>query len=584
MRGIRTKRLGAALLALTAAMVMSAAVMANDCVVDRNHPEASDSNPGTESAPWKTIEHAAQSVKPGDTVYVMEGAYDERVILSQSGTPDKWVTFKAVPKHAAVMRGFDTGKAEYVRIEGFKVTSKNPQLAKKLFTAGIQIRSDHVEVLDNLLCNIFHGIAGNSKRVRVAYNRIYHVQFGLGVSPPAEHWVIEHNEICRIFKYFDMDCDYSRMWGKDLVVRYNRFHGTRRGTTPGEENEVGKAHLDIVQTFAHKEEYSLTNLEFAHNVCFVFSQGLMANSRSHPGNIADLTFRNNIFAAGGAWGLCCHKVHHLKAVNNTFVIGPGAFGVGLRNDSHHGVIENNILCNAGAGAPGLSLMAALPHSIKGNLVHNSKMPPDAGPGEAVKGNPKFADPERRNFRLTRGSPAIDAGEGGRDIGALEYPNVYHVNPRHPGASDDGFGYPGWPFRTVAAALKMAQPGETVILRGGTYRELIAPPTDGVTLRAAEGEKVVVSGDDLIIGWKRMGNGRWSAPLAAKPVLVLKDGKPFSGFTYDGTEKKILVEGFDPRLRAMETVVRSRGIDLAGKENVKVIGLETVSTPAMPLGE
>lgn len=144
-----------------------------------------------------------------------------------------------------------------------------------------------------------------------------------------------------------------------------------------------------------------------------------------------------------------------------------------------------------------------------NLFHNSKRPPNASPNNGVKGAPKFADLEKKNFRLTEGSPAIDAGERGRDTGALEYPNVYYVDPRHPGASDGGFGYPGWPFKTVAAALGVAQSGETVVLRGGVYRELIRPKTDGITIRAAKGEKVVVEVFELVrlpVGPEKVENG------------------------------------------------------------------------------
>jgi hypothetical protein len=65
-----------------------------------------------------------------------------------------------------------------------------------------------------------------------------------------------------------------------------------------------------------------------------------------------------------------------------------------------------------------------------------------------------------------------AGTGGMSIGALGYPNVYSVDPRHPAASDEGFGYPGRPYKTVKAALDAAVTGETVILRGGVYRETL----------------------------------------------------------------------------------------------------------------
>ena len=40
-------------------------------------PSGNDSNPGTFSLPWKTINKAARSVIPGDIVYIRGGTYYE---------------------------------------------------------------------------------------------------------------------------------------------------------------------------------------------------------------------------------------------------------------------------------------------------------------------------------------------------------------------------------------------------------------------------------------------------------------------------------------------------------------------------
>jgi parallel beta-helix repeat protein len=54
--------------------------------VDANDPYARDSNPGTETLPFKTINKAAALVNAGDTVFIKAGVYRETVILSRSGT------------------------------------------------------------------------------------------------------------------------------------------------------------------------------------------------------------------------------------------------------------------------------------------------------------------------------------------------------------------------------------------------------------------------------------------------------------------------------------------------------------------
>jgi hypothetical protein len=72
------------LLALAGTMVLWAGVgpaWAADYVVDGAAPGAADTNPGTEERPWKTVQHAADVVRPGDTVNVMAGRYDGRVVV-----------------------------------------------------------------------------------------------------------------------------------------------------------------------------------------------------------------------------------------------------------------------------------------------------------------------------------------------------------------------------------------------------------------------------------------------------------------------------------------------------------------------
>ena len=102
--------------------------------------------------------------------------------------------------------------------------------------------------------------------------------------------------------------------------------------------------------------------------------------------------------------------------------------------------------------------------------------------------------------------------------------------------------------------------------------------DGVTFRAMKGEKVTMSGADLIEGWKREGDGSWSAPLAVEPKRVLRDGQQWRGFSYDATVRRIIVkEGGDPRLHVLETVMREQGINLAGKKEVKIEEITVVDT-------
>jgi hypothetical protein len=62
-----------------------------------------DRQEGTREKPWKTLAHAIERLKPGDTLYLRGGTYHEAVTLSRSGTPQKPITIRSYPGELAVL-------------------------------------------------------------------------------------------------------------------------------------------------------------------------------------------------------------------------------------------------------------------------------------------------------------------------------------------------------------------------------------------------------------------------------------------------------------------------------------------------
>jgi hypothetical protein len=553
-------------------------------VVDQAAPGAADTNPGVEEKPFKTVQHGADVAKPGDIIYVMAGKYDERIKVKTSGAEGQPITFQAMPRRSAVVNGFDL-RGSHIRVVGFEITADKPAVA-------VQLGASHCEVLDNYIhdmtiaVNGTYGKAGPERgdrdysavsHNRIAYNKVYHSEYGFMLG--GHDWLVENNDVSRLAmlsaaKSYS-DCDYTRFFGKGCVQRYNYYHGART-------SETKRAHVDGIQTFMNNGGMAQDVLiEF--NTCFDFGQGAMVESAPYIGSVRNWTWRHNIYSSNlptykGAWGLDIIQTPDVTIENNTFA-GITWFGVGLRGkESTNGQIRNNIMCNVARAVleSEKDFTPARP-VIEYNLTF--KTAPIAA-GKNLNGkDPLFVDAERRGFRLRKGSPAIRAGKGGVTIGALEYPNVYYVDPRHPAAADElAWGYPAVPLKTLAKACAIVQPGETIVLRSGVYREVLAPRRDGVTIRAMKGEKVTISGADLIEGWRREADGGWSAPLTTEPRKVLRDGQPWGEVSYDKAARRILVKtGGDPRLHVFETVVRDQGIDLGDKKAVKVEGITVVDT-------
>lgn len=76
-----------------------------------------------------------------------------------------------------------------------------------------------------------------------------------------------------------------------------------------------------------------------------------------------------------------------------------------------------------------------------------------------------------------------------------------VNQNHPGASDENPGTKAKPFKTIGKAATLAQPGDTIFVHEGIYREWVAPARGGkenlpITYLGAPNEKVIVTGSEI----------------------------------------------------------------------------------------
>ena len=78
---------------------------ATEYVVDMRSKVADDANDGSRARPFRTIQHAADVARAGDTVRVMPGVYREAVILEHSGEADRPITFRA--ESGVVLTGAD---------------------------------------------------------------------------------------------------------------------------------------------------------------------------------------------------------------------------------------------------------------------------------------------------------------------------------------------------------------------------------------------------------------------------------------------------------------------------------------------
>jgi hypothetical protein len=166
-----------------------------------------DSNAGTQAAPWRTVQHAADTARAGCTVYVRGGVYEELVSINASGNAsDGFITFRSYPGETAILEAehltpsgrqgvLTIHNQSYVRIEGFEI--RNFRTAEhRLSPLGINVigAGSHIELLKN---NVHHiennfpgrdapGSGGNGFGIAV---------YGTDTKTPITDLVIDGNEV-----------------------------------------------------------------------------------------------------------------------------------------------------------------------------------------------------------------------------------------------------------------------------------------------------------------------------------------------------------------------------------------------------
>jgi hypothetical protein len=191
-----------------------------------------DSNAGTQDAPWRTVQRAANSVMPGDTVYVRGGVYNETVDVPTSGSAAAGpITFSSYPGETAALSGkglsipasamrglWNLADRSYVTIQGFDVgyysASSTTSTPIGIYISGA---GSNISLLNNRVHDIVNTIEscpnGNAFGIEVygsrapasinnlviSGNEVDHLRTGcsesLSLTGNVEQWTITNNVV-----------------------------------------------------------------------------------------------------------------------------------------------------------------------------------------------------------------------------------------------------------------------------------------------------------------------------------------------------------------------------------------------------
>lgn len=118
--------------------------------------DGSDSGPGTRSRPWRTVQKALRTLRPGQRALVRRGTYAQDHVVERAGTPAAPITIAAYPRERVVLRAGSssgdtypiriTSGAAYVRVKGFVIEGAKGTSSTNVYFEG---RAHHVELSRN---------------------------------------------------------------------------------------------------------------------------------------------------------------------------------------------------------------------------------------------------------------------------------------------------------------------------------------------------------------------------------------------------------------------------------------------------
>ncbi|MDQ0897889.1 MULTISPECIES: carbohydrate-binding protein [unclassified Paenibacillus] len=131
-------------------------------------------------------------------------------------------------------------------------------------------------------------------------------------------------------------------------------------------------------------------------------------------------------------------------------------------------------------------------------------------------------------------------------------NIYYVSTSGDDNANNGLTL-GAPFQTIQKAASLAQAGDTVYIRGGTYRETVTPAYSGsagnpITFQNYNGETVNVSGGDLVTVWTQHAGSVYKAPMnwtinSGDGDIIYVDGQPAHEARWPNASDPLLRSGF-----------------------------------------
>lgn len=333
---------------------VSSSTSSTDATLFYVAPNGSDSNPGTVSAPWKTVLKGLLSLKAGDTLYVRDGRYRERIRnpAIRSGSSSAPITVAAYSGERPVIEGLLWLKgASHWSFKGINVTWSDQNVRSEhmvKFTNGVGWSFTDAEVWGarsyaNFL--VVGTASGQPSNWMVARNCIHdtypsndtnqdhniYVNSGLTAGPG----LIRRNLIFNATNGENIKIGspgVTTSGSANVTVRYNTMHNAAQNMLLGNMTHDIEIYRNILSQaksgYPNIRGYQLTGLDnWAHDN---FGWAAKSHIRNDPGYVGVSDGGGNQFPVDPQFGSTadCDRFHTL----NPSAAEYGRYGVSWRSE------------------------------------------------------------------------------------------------------------------------------------------------------------------------------------------------------------------------------------------------------------
>lgn len=406
-------------------------------------PNGDDNNNGSNQFPFRTIQKSANIVESGDTVFVLNGFYEEAITLTKSGSETKPIVFYGEP-NKTIIDGqkvsqkysglFHIEGLNWIEIHNFYLTNSSDQ--------GFYVEnSTNITIKNNKTVNTYSSGIGfwGCSSILIDSNE---VEFACNGGPQecisianCDNFVVRHNKVSKGVN--------GNLGGEGIDAKDGSHNGIIHNNTVSYLSRLG-IYVDAWDKYT-------SNIQVYNNIIYNCTDGIvlaseMGGTLENIWIFNNLSYKNkylgiNVSDNGDDPNIKIKPIKQIYIINNTTCFNGEAWGGGIaiRNPDAENIFVRNNLCSfnksfqinyEGRTSNGLF--------FENNLIYPFMDYPNETKGENfVEADPLFVNNTINDYRINQNSPAIDKGSSNLaprfdllgnprpmgksyDIGAYEY--------------------------------------------------------------------------------------------------------------------------------------------------------------------